>query len=89
LAPAEITKRLNTNVTPSSLQLVQMPSLESIQLIDRVGPLRSYPDSVSTTYMMLKQLGLATYAPGFGPFCQKVLTSSLANNNGGYQPPHL
>ena len=43
-----------------------MPSLASIQAIeDRVGmPVIS--SSVATTYMMLKSLGLKTYAPGFG-----------------------
>jgi maleate isomerase len=67
LAPAEITKRLNSNVDAIvASACVQMPSLESIQIIeDRVG-LPVISGSVSTTYMMLKKLGLKTYAPGFG-----------------------
>ena len=45
---------------------VQMPSLASIQPIeDRVG-LPVVSSSVSTTYMMLKKLGLDTGVAGFG-----------------------
>jgi hypothetical protein len=44
----------------------KMPSLPSVQIIeDRTG-LPVLSSSVSTTYMMLKKLGLKTYAPGFG-----------------------
>ena len=43
-----------------------MPSLPSVQLIeDRTG-LPVVSSSVSTTYMMLKKLGLKTASPGFG-----------------------
>ncbi|WP_306770604.1 Asp/Glu racemase [Pantoea sp. 18069] len=67
-APIEITKKLKTDgvdvVVASAC--VQMPSLASIQAIeDRVG-LPVISSSVATTYMMLKQLGLKTVAPGFG-----------------------
>ena len=68
LAPAEITKRLNIKGVDAIVAsaCVQMPSLASIQLIeDRTG-LPVLSSSVSTTYMMLKKLGLKTYAPGFG-----------------------
>ena len=53
LAPAEITKRLNTNVDAIvASACVQMPSLASIQVIEnRVGP-PVLSGSVSTTYMM-------------------------------------
>lgn len=68
LAPVEITKRLNTRGVDAVVAsaCVQMPSLASIQLIeDRIG-LPVVSSSVSTTFMMLKKLGLKTYAPGFG-----------------------
>ncbi|MEX0446121.1 Asp/Glu racemase [Xenorhabdus sp. SGI246] len=67
LAPVEITKRLNSNVDVIvASACVQMPSLASVPLIEaRVGvPVISA--SVATTYMILKQLGLGTFAPGFG-----------------------
>lgn len=67
LAPAEITKRLNTNVDVIvASACVQMPSLASVQIIeDRTG-LPVVSSSVSTTFMMLKKLGLKTWSPGFG-----------------------
>lgn len=67
LAPAEITKRLNTKVDAIvASACVQMPSLASVQLIeDRTG-LPVVSSSVSTTFMMLKKLGLKTLSPGFG-----------------------
>lgn len=67
LAPVEITKRLNTNVDAIvASACVQMPSLASVQMIeDRTG-LPVVSSSVSTTYMMLKKLGLKTWSPGFG-----------------------
>ncbi len=68
LAPVEITKRLNIHGVDAVVAsaCVQMPSLPSVQLIqDRIG-LPVVSSSVSTTYMMLKKLGLKTAAPGFG-----------------------
>ncbi|MGE8452468.1 MAG: Asp/Glu racemase, partial [Pseudomonadales bacterium] len=68
LAPAEITKRLKTAGVDAIVAsaCVQMPSLASVQLIeDRTG-LPVVSSSVSTTYMMLKRLGLSTSVPGFG-----------------------
>ena len=68
LAPVEITKRLNLHGVDALVAsaCVQMPSLASIQPIeDRIGiPVLS--SSVSTTFMMLRKLGLDTSAPGFG-----------------------
>ncbi|WP_245759052.1 hypothetical protein [Xenorhabdus koppenhoeferi] len=55
----------NVNLIVASA-CVQMPSLASVSLIeDRVG-LPVISSSVATTYMILKQLGLDTYVPGFG-----------------------
>ena len=68
LAPAEITKRLNTRGVDAVVAsaCVQMPSLASVQLIeDRIG-LPVVSSSVCTTYMMLKKLGLKAGSPGFG-----------------------
>ena len=68
MAPLEITKKLNTRGVDAVVAsaCVQMPSLGSVQPIeDRVG-LPVVSSSISTTYMMLKKLGLKTYAPGFG-----------------------
>ena len=68
LAPAEITKRLDTRGADAIVAsaCVQMPSLASVQLIEDRSGLPVVSSSVSTTYMMLKKLGLKTYAPGFG-----------------------
>ena len=68
LAPAEITKRLNTRGVDAVVAsaCVQMPSLASVQLIeDRIG-LPVVSSSVCTTYRMLKKLGLKAGSPGFG-----------------------
>lgn len=68
MAPAEITKRLNTQGADAIVAsaCVQMPSLPSVQLIeDRTG-LPVVSSAVSTAYLMLKRLGLKTCAPGFG-----------------------
>lgn len=67
-APAEITKRLNIKGADAIVAsaCVQMPSLSSVQVIeDRTG-LPVVSASVSTTYMMLKKLGLKTYVPNAG-----------------------
>lgn len=67
-APIEITRKLNTRGVDAVVAsaCVQMPSLSSIQPIeDRLG-LPVISSSVATTYMMLKQLKLKTYSPGFG-----------------------
>lgn len=68
LAPVEITRKLNLQGVDAVVAsaCVQMPSLPSVQLIeDRIGmPVLS--SSIATTFMMLKKLGLKTYAPGFG-----------------------
>ncbi|MDB5526985.1 MAG: putative maleate cis-trans isomerase protein [Devosia sp.] len=68
LAPAEITKRLNTSGVDAIIAsaCVQMPSLASIQHIeDRTG-LPVISSSVATSYFMLKRLGLKASIPGFG-----------------------
>lgn len=68
LAPIEITKRLNVSGADAVVAsaCVQMPSLASIQPIeDRVG-LPVVSSAVSTTYLLLKRLGLDTRVPGFG-----------------------
>ena len=67
-APIEITKRLNIKGVDAIVAsaCVQMPSLPSVQPIeDRTG-LPVVSSSVSTTYQMLKKLGLKTASPGFG-----------------------
>ena len=68
LAPAEISKRLNTRGVDAVVAsaCVQMPSLASVQLIeDRIG-LPVVSSSVCTTFMMLKKLGLKPRTRGFG-----------------------
>lgn len=68
LAPAEISRKLDTRGVDAIVAsaCVQMPSLESVQLIeDRTGtPVVS--SAICTTYMMLKRLGLKASSPGFG-----------------------
>lgn len=68
LAPVEHTKKLNTANVDAIVAsaCVQMPSLGSIQPIEDRAGMPVLSSSVATTYMMLKKLGLKTYAPGFG-----------------------
>ncbi|MCR2747463.1 Asp/Glu racemase [Limnobacter sp. YS8-69] len=68
LAPLEHTKKLNTANVDAIVAsaCVQMPSLASIQQIEDRAGMPVLSSSVATTYMMLKKLGLKTYAPGFG-----------------------
>ena len=68
LAPIEHTKKLNTANVDAIVAsaCVQMPSLGSIQPIEDRAGMPVLSSSVATTYMMLKKLGLKTYAPGFG-----------------------
>ena len=68
LAPIEHTKKLNTANVDAIMAsaCVQMPSLGSIQPIEDRAGMPVLSSSVATTYMMLKKLGLKTYAPGFG-----------------------
>jgi maleate isomerase len=68
LAPVEHTKKLNTATVDAIVAsaCVQMPSLASIQQIEDRAGMPVLSSSVATTYMMLKKLGLKTYAPGFG-----------------------
>lgn len=68
LAPVEHTKKLNTANVDAIVAsaCVQMPSLASIQQIEDRAGMPVLSSSVATTYMMLKKLGLKTYAPGFG-----------------------
>lgn len=68
LAPVEHTKKLNTTNVDAIVAsaCVQMPSLASIQQIEDRAGMPVLSSSVATTYMMLKKLGLKTYAPGFG-----------------------
>jgi maleate isomerase len=68
LAPVEITKRLRTVGVDAIVAsvCVQMPSLPSIQRIEKRTGLPVVSSSVSTTYMMLKRLGLDTTVPGSG-----------------------
>jgi maleate isomerase len=68
MAPAEIIRRLDTRGVDAVVAsaCVQMPSLASVQVIeDRLG-LPVVSSSVATVYMMLKTLGLETFAPGCG-----------------------
>ena len=68
LAPIEHTKKLNTANVDAIVAsaCVQMPSLGSVQPIEDRAGMPVLSSSVATTYMMLKKLGLKTYAPGFG-----------------------
>jgi maleate isomerase len=68
MAPAEITKRLNTKGADAIVvsACVQMPSLASVQIVqDRTG-LPALSASVCTTFQMLQKLGLKTVAPNAG-----------------------
>jgi maleate isomerase len=45
---------------------VQMPSLAAVPIVEQECGLPVMSASIATTYQMLKQLGLKTYAPGAG-----------------------
>jgi len=45
---------------------VQMPSLAAVPIVEQECGLPVVSASIATTYQMLKQLGLKTYAPGAG-----------------------
>ncbi|MNF88681.1 Maleate isomerase [compost metagenome] len=68
LAPVEITKKLKTTGVDAIVAsaCVQMPSLQSIQLIEDREGIPVLSSSVATTYMMLRKLGLPTRVDGFG-----------------------
>ncbi len=68
LAPAEITKKLQTRGVDAIVAsaCVQMPSLASVQLIESRTGLPVVSSAISTTYMMLKRLGLKAEVPGVG-----------------------
>ncbi|WP_442284519.1 maleate cis-trans isomerase family protein [Variovorax sp. M-6] len=68
LAPAEITKRLKTSGVDAIVAsaCVQMPSLASVGLIEQRTGLPVVSSAVSTTFVMLKRLGLRTHVPGGG-----------------------
>jgi maleate isomerase len=67
-APAEITKKLDTKGADAIVvsACVQMPSLQSVQIVeDRTG-LPAISASVCTTFQMLQKLGLKTSVPNAG-----------------------
>lgn len=67
-APAEITKKLITHNVDAIIAsaCVQMPSLQSVQIIEDREKIPVLSSSVATTYLMLKKLGLPTRIDGFG-----------------------
>ncbi len=66
--PASLYKRLNVKdvdvVVVSAC--VQMPSLASVPIVEALSGLPVVSTSICTTFRMLKELGLATVAPGGG-----------------------
>ncbi len=66
--PASLYKQLNVkdvDVVVASA-CVQMPSLASVPIIEALSGLPVVSTSICTTFRMLKELGLATVAPGGG-----------------------
>ncbi len=68
LQPAEICTRLNIKGADAVVAsaCVQMPSLPSIEPLERTLGLPTVSAAVCTTYLMLHRLGLETRAPGGG-----------------------
>nr|MDP2191017.1 Asp/Glu racemase [Rhodoferax sp.] len=68
LAPSRLVSRLDTRGVDVVVlsACVQMPSLASIQIVEDKLGLPVISASVSTTYAMLKRLGLPTHVPGAG-----------------------
>nr|WP_051903275.1 Asp/Glu racemase [Pseudomonas fluorescens] len=68
LAPVEITKQLITHNVDAIIAsaCVQMPSLQSVQIIEDRENIPVLSSSIATTYQMLKKLGLPTRIDGFG-----------------------
>jgi maleate isomerase len=68
LAPAELSKKLDTrgvDVIVASA-CVQMPSLASIELIQRRAGIPVVSAAVCTAFQMLERLSLKPVAPGAG-----------------------
>ncbi len=68
MQPAEVCARLNVKGADAVVAsaCVQMPSLPSIEPLERSIGLPTVSAAVCTTYLMLERLGLATRAPGGG-----------------------
>ncbi len=68
MQPAEICKKLNLKGADAVVvsACVQMPSLPSIEPVEKLTGLPAISASVCTTYQMLDRLGLKTVAPGGG-----------------------
>ncbi len=68
LQPSKICARLNVNAADAVIAsaCVQMPSLPSIEPLERTLGLPTVSAAVCTTYLMLNRLGLETRAPGGG-----------------------
>ncbi len=68
LQPAEVCNRLNIKGADAVVAsaCVQMPSLPSIEPLERKLGLPTISAAVCTTYLMLERLGLETRAPGGG-----------------------
>lgn len=66
--PASLFKRLNVKDVDAVVvsACVQMPSLASVPIVEALSGLPVVSTSICTTFRMLKELGLATVAPGGG-----------------------
>ncbi len=66
--PASLYKRLNVKDVDAVVvsACVQMPSLASVPIVEALSGLPVVSTSICTTFRMLKELGLATVAPGGG-----------------------
>ena len=66
--PASLFKQLNVKDVDAVVisACVQMPSLASVPIVEALSGLPVVSTSICTTFRMLKELGLATVAPGGG-----------------------
>lgn len=78
-APAELWRKLDLSGVDAIVAsaCVQMPSLPSIEMIERASGLPTLSASVATTRQILRQLGLTEVAPGGGALLSNGVPAAL------------
>ncbi|MCH7864193.1 MAG: Asp/Glu racemase [Proteobacteria bacterium] len=77
--PASLFKQLNVKDVDAVVisACVQMPSLASVPIVEALSGLPVVSTSICTTFRMLRELGLATVAPGGGTLLSGHLDAGL------------
>ncbi len=78
-APAELWRKLDTRGVDAIVAsaCVQMPSLPSVEMIERASGLPTLSAAVATTRQILRRLDLTEVAPGGGALLSNGMTASL------------